>query len=126
MQGTESESELRDDAPGPGSVGFVLDPNDPFDKLLIPIVEMNRKKRADYATEQNIFRNFDYVQEATMLAVTAVEYADIMVTMKSGRIFNLREKGVAPSNEDLQDTYLDRAVYAILAYGLMLRDLDLE
>jgi hypothetical protein len=98
-----------------------LDPNDPFDKLLIPIVETNRKKRADYATEDNIYANFDFTAQATMGMVTPLQYADIMVTMKGGRIFNLQKKGTAPQNEALEDTYRDRAVYAILAYGLYLR-----
>lgn len=100
-----------------------LSKKDPFESLLIPIVEMNRKKRADYADEDNIFKNFDYVEAATMEMVTAREYADIMVIMKTGRIQNLREQD-EPVNESVIDTYLDRAVYAILAYGLLLREAD--
>jgi hypothetical protein len=103
-------------------VGLTLNSNDPFEKLLIPIVETNRKKRADYADEENIYKNFDYVEKATMGMVNATDYADIMVTMKSGRIMNLRSQLTKPQNESLLDTYLDRAVYAILAYGLALRD----
>lgn len=99
-----------------------LDPKDPFEKLLIPIVETNRKKRADYANEDNIFANFDYTSQATMGMVSPREYADIMVTMKNGRIFNLRGRNA--QNESVIDTYLDRAVYAILAYGLALREAE--
>lgn len=97
-----------------------LDPKDPFERLLIPIVETNRKKRADYANEDNIFANFDYTSKATMGMVSPREYADIMVTMKNGRIFNLRGRNA--QNESVIDTYLDRAVYAILAYGLAIRE----
>jgi hypothetical protein len=99
-----------------------LDPNDPFEKLLIPMVETNRKKRADYASEENIYGNFDYVAEATQGMVTATEYCDIMVTMKNGRLMNLR--GREATNEAVVDTYLDRAVYAILAYGLKMREAE--
>jgi hypothetical protein len=99
---------------------LILDHNDSFERLLIPIVEMNRKKRKDYASDENTFGNFDYVADATMGMVTAREYADIMVIMKSGRIQNLRGRKAA--NEAVEDTYLDRAVYSILAYGLALRE----
>jgi hypothetical protein len=97
-----------------------LNPDDPFESLLIPIVEMNRRKRADYANESNIFKNFDYVAQATMGMVTPLEYCDIQVIMKTGRIQNLR--GREAINEVIEDTYLDRAVYAILAFGLQKRD----
>jgi hypothetical protein len=45
-----------------------------------------------------------------------------MVTMKNGRLMNLR--GREATNEAVVDTYLDRAVYAILAYGLKMREAE--
>ena len=36
-----------------------LDPSDPFDAAIIPIVETNRRKRADYAKDGNPFDNFE-------------------------------------------------------------------
>jgi hypothetical protein len=106
--------------PAKPTAKITLDPNDPFDKLLIPMVETNRKKRADYANDNNIYANFDYTEAATMGMVSARDYCDIMVAMKTGRIMNLRGKD--PKNESIIDTYLDRAVYSILAYGLLLRE----
>ena len=99
---------------------ITLDPKDEFEKHLIDLVMMNRRKRADYATESNIYNYFDYVAQATQGMVSALDYCDIMVTMKTGRIMNLRGKEAA--NETVEDTYVDRAVYAILALGLLRRD----
>lgn len=98
---------------------FILNPDDEFEKHLIDIVAMNRRKRADYASEENIYNNFDYVAGATQGMVSALEYCDIMVTMKNGRLMNLRGKEAA--NETVEDTYVDRAVYAILALGMYRR-----
>jgi len=86
------------------------------------MVKMNRRKRADYASEANIFKNFDEVASASQGMVTAKEYADIQVIMKTARIQNLR--GRPAVNESVLDSYLDRAVYAVLAYGLALRERD--
>lgn len=98
-----------------------LDPKDAFEKLLIPIVEMNRKKRADYASEDNIFLNFD--RNADMMKMegySALEDCLSMVARKFGRITNLR--GRTAANETVADSYLDLAVYSILALGLALRE----
>jgi hypothetical protein len=35
-----------------------LDPNDPFDAVLIEVVTMNRNKRKDYAGDGDLFSNF--------------------------------------------------------------------
>ena len=35
-----------------------LDPNDPFDAALIPLVETNRRQPADYASDGGAFDNF--------------------------------------------------------------------
>lgn len=83
---------------------------------------MNRRKRKDYASDDNIFKNFDEVASASQGMLTAREYADVQVIMKTARIQNLR--GRAAVNESVTDSYLDRAVYSILAYGLALREAE--
>lgn len=97
-----------------------LDRNDPFEKLLIPIVETNRKKRADYASDDNIYLNFD--RAAAEVGLSPQDIVDVMVAIKNGRIANLRGREEEVKNESVADSYLDRAVYCILAYGLYLRD----
>lgn len=83
---------------------------------------MNRRKRADYASDDNVFKNFDEVSIASQGMVTPKEYADIQVIMKTARIQNLR--GRSAVNEAVVDSYLDRAVYSILAYGLAVREIE--
>jgi hypothetical protein len=97
---------------------YMLDTNDEFEKLLVDIAEMNRKKRADYGQPQNNYMNID--RAATQTALPPLDVCDVMVAVKNGRIANLR--GRSASNEHVRDTYLDRALYAIFAYGLYLRD----
>jgi len=102
-----------------GSV--ILDPEDPFDKLVIPLVELNKRKRADYAVPEDLFSNFR--RNASMLDLdgyTPLEDCLAMVTRKLGRIFNLR--GRDPNNETVLDSYDDLIVYAILAKGLALEE----
>jgi len=101
---------------GPG-VTLVLDANDEFDSLLIPLVMLQRKKRADYASDEDIYGNFRANAKALDLpGYTALQDCLSMVTRKVGRIVNLR--GKEPNNESVVDSFMDLAVYSILAYGL--------
>lgn len=96
-----------------------LDPSDSFDSLLIPIVEMNRRKRKDYAKDGDIFSNFRGVAERVGHGdpLIAIEH---LIATKEERIASLNHNKRGPQNEAVEDSYLDRAVYAILAYGLAL------
>ena len=79
------------------------------------MVETNRKKRADYAASDNIFRNFERVAGMMdMAGYDAQEDILNMVFRKASRITNLR--GKEPMNESVEDSWLDLAVYAILGY----------
>lgn len=98
-----------------------LDPNDPFDAALIPIVETNRKKRADYARDGDPFDNF--VTSSDLLGLQGfgpVESALFNMTQKLARLKSLRRNGRMddPQNEAVSDTYLDLAVYGVLTFAL--------
>lgn len=100
---------------------YQLDPRDPFESLIINIVGLERSKRGDYANDDNIFRNLDYVSSAMELnGYTPLEDARAMVIRKLGRLSSLR--GRDPNHENIEDSYIDFCVYAILMYGLYLRD----
>lgn len=100
-------------------ISVTLDSEDEFDALLIPLVMLQRKKRADYANDQDIYANFRANAAALDLpGYTALQDCLSMVTRKVGRIVNLR--GKEPNNESVVDSYMDLAVYSILAYGLAL------
>jgi hypothetical protein len=73
---------------------MLLDPADPFDAALIPIVETNRRKRADYAREGDPFSSFTTSSE--MLGVDGFgpsEAALFNMAQKIARLKSLRENG---------------------------------
>ena len=90
-----------------------LDPSDPFDAALIPIVQTNRRKRADYAKDGDPFSSFRTSSDLLGLAgFGPVEAALFNITQKLSRLKSLRENGRMddPQNEAVADTYLDLAV----------------
>lgn len=98
-----------------------LDPQDPFDAALIPIVLTNRKKRADYAQDGSPFSNF--VDSANALGLAGfgpAEAALFNVLQKAMRLKSLRANGRMddPTNESVLDTFLDLAVYAVIVYAI--------
>lgn len=114
------EQERDDEDSGPDTV--TLDPSDPFDAALIPLVVTNRKKRADYAHDSDPFTNFRETARAVGLDdFTEVDSARFNIAQKMARITSLKANGRTnnPSNEAVEDSYLDMAVYAIIAYALV-------
>lgn len=104
-----------------------LDPSDPFDAALIPIVQTNRKKRADYAKYGSPFNNFE--TSSALLGLEGfgpTESALFNVTQKLARLKSLRQNGRMddPQNEAVADTYLDLAVYSVLADAIHRSHLD--
>jgi hypothetical protein len=98
-----------------------LDPADPFDAALIPIVQTNRKKRADYAKDGDPFSSFRTSSDLIgLVGFGPVEAALFNITQKLSRLKSLRENGRMddPQNEAVADTYLDLAVYGVLLYAL--------
>lgn len=100
-----------------------LDPNDPFDAALIPIVKTNRAKRKDYATDGDPFSNFKTT--AAMLGLNGfgpAESAYFNVLQKIARLQSLRMNGrmADTANESVLDTYLDLAVYSVILYAIVL------
>jgi hypothetical protein len=102
-----------------------LDPNDPFDAALIPIVETNRRKRKDYAKDGDPFSNFKVTSQGMgMAGFGPTEAAIFNVLQKLARLQSLRTNGRLrdTANEAVIDTYLDLAVYAIIAYAIALQE----
>lgn len=100
---------------------ITLDPNDPFDAALIPMVQINRKKRADYAKDGDPFSSFKVTSDILGLeGFGPVESAIMNVAQKLSRLKALRENGRMndPANEAVADTYLDLAVYGVFAYAI--------
>jgi hypothetical protein len=102
-------------------MSVTLDPDDPFDAALIPIVETNRRKRRDYAVSGDPFSNFTTTSGLLGLdGFGPVEAALFNVAQKLARLQALRKNGRLedPANEAVIDTYLDLAVYGIITYAL--------
>lgn len=101
----------------------VLDLSDPFDRALKQILDTNRKKRRDYASDGDPFENFRITSyfagfEADWLS------ALFMCQQKLARLHALRNNGRMdnPDNESVKDTVLDNAVYGVIAYSMLLAD----
>jgi hypothetical protein len=85
------------------------------------MVQTNRKKRADYAKDGDPFSSFKVTSDLLGLdGFGPVESAIMNVAQKLSRLKALRENGCMndPANEAVADTYLDMAVYAVLAYAM--------
>ena len=122
--------------PGPLNIGansiepnlaVTLDPNDPFEKQLISIVETNRRKRKDYALDGDPFSNFRMTSD--LLGIPGfgpTEAALFNVIQKLIRLHSLRKNGRIhdTANESVADTYLDAAVYAVITFAIEMERLD--
>lgn len=99
----------------------VLNPDDPFERVLIDMVATNRRKRADYAVDGSPWSNFDDTANALGIdGFTPVDSVNFNIEQKSARLRSLRKNGrmTDPRNESVTDTYLDRAVYAVIALAM--------
>jgi hypothetical protein len=100
-----------------------LNLHNPFEKVINDMVQLQRVKSQDYAAEGDILKNMREVVAALGIPTyTVVEDCNAMVIRKTARINNLR--GRTASNESLWDSYLDRAVYAVLACVALHDDYD--
>jgi hypothetical protein len=98
-----------------------LDDSNEFEWACMRMVEMNRRKRADYASDSDIFLNFRV--NAQMMRLEGYDYKEdclSMVCRKVNRITNLR--GRDPQNETVLDSYEDLAVYATLLFAMALEE----
>lgn len=109
------------DEPSP----VILDPRFALERALIDMVEVSRRKRADYATDDDEFSNFRGTAEFAGFETPALS-ALFNVAQKMERIRALRANGrmAEPSNEAVEDTFLDLAVYGVLAFAMYLEGKD--
>jgi len=104
--------------------------SDPFEAILIEMVETHRRKGQDYNpdptnTKGHLPTNFDEVAREVPLAdYDAVMDAYAMCVRKLKRIGNLLTPGKEAANETIDDSMLDLAVYATLMLELKRRPTD--
>lgn len=95
---------------------ITLDPDDPFDSILIDMVRINRSKRSDYAGQDWWTQNF--IDSAYATNTTPGHSCEILLATKNSRLRTLLKPSAKPKNESIEDTIMDRAVYAVIAVGI--------
>lgn len=93
-----------------------LRPDDEFERVLIEMVELHNKKKHDYARQTDRFSNF--VESAKFSGVEPWQVFEVLLGVKQARL-NVLRLGVNPNCESMRDTYLDRAIYAVLALAFL-------
>lgn len=103
---------------------------DQYEKAVLDSVHrrlaLARKKRKDYATDEDVLANFKRLGNAVReLGIhklwetkPALAYALFMTIMKIDRMNNLLRQGKKPSNESVQDTWDDCKNYLDLAEAI--------
>jgi hypothetical protein len=95
-----------------------LDPDNPFEAILIQMVETHRKKAKDYAGDGHPNQNF--YDSAYQLGLTGGHSVETLIATKQARLRVLlpefwNNPDAKPANEGIEDTLLDRAVYSVIA-----------
>lgn len=104
---------------------LMLNLDDPFEKIVNEMVQVQRRKAKDYASDGDTLKSMrEVVQMLGIKEYTIVEDCNAMVHRKSARINNLR--GRSARNESVRDSYVDRAVYAILAIVALNEEVENE
>lgn len=99
-------------------VEIELNPSNAFEAVLIQMVEMHRKKAADYAGDAH--PNSNFYNSGQQLGLTGGHACEVLIATKQARLRVLLPKfwgqeGSGPVNEGIDDTLLDRAVYSVIA-----------
>ena len=104
---------------GPSGPPVILDPRWAVENAMMSMVEVSRRKRADYATDGDEFSNFRMTAQFANFEAAWVS-ATFNVQQKMARIQALRANGRVdtPENEAIYETILDLAVYAVLALAM--------
>lgn len=86
--------------------------NPKFHALLKRMAETHDRKNHDYAQSGNPYSNFEDAAKFAGVSVDTV--FNVLIGIKQARLVELLSSGKTPLNESVQDTLLDRAVYAAL------------
>lgn len=96
---------------------LVLDEDDPFESIVLELVELRRRKGHDYGDDKDTFSN---ITQSEDFGVDGWLGAAIRLNDKVNRIKSFAKKG-SLKNEPIEDAFKDIAVYAIIALVLYRR-----
>lgn len=86
--------------------------NPHFHMLLDEIRILHDKKSHDYATDSNVFSNFE--ESAQVAGVTVEQAFLVLIGTKLSRLKQLLTSGKAPNNESVVDSYKDLTNYCAI------------
>lgn len=87
--------------------------NPEFLKLLEQMKEIHDKKSHDYASDNNVFSNFEYAERVAAPFTGVHKVFATMVGIKLARLGELLS-GKEPRNESIFDSFLDFCTYAAI------------
>jgi hypothetical protein len=89
--------------------------NPTFNKLLTEMRDTHDRKSKDYATDDNVYSNFEIAGQMGAMFSHPVDIAfAVLIGVKLARLAELKGRGKAPQNEAVADTHLDMSVYSAL------------
>lgn len=101
-----------------------LDPTSPFEAIVIEMVELHRRKRADYAKDgdalSNFFETAVAMREKGYSGFSALTSVDYLLAVKDVRLQALAANGrmTQTANESVRDTLIDKANYDVLKLAI--------
>jgi len=94
--------------------------NPKFSNLLDKMAKIHNKKNQDYASDSNTYSNFEFA--ATYAQVPLYKVYLVLEGIKTARLHELLGKGKTAQNESIDDTLLDKAIYAAIAASNLMKD----
>jgi len=86
--------------------------NPTFKGILDQLLKLHDAKSHDYATDGNVYSNFEAA--ARFAHVTVDQVFEVLLGVKYARLWNLIQSGKTPNHESLDDTLIDIANYQII------------
>jgi hypothetical protein len=83
------------------------------------MVDIFVSKGQDYSHSDDAWAS-NFVATSSHFGIQPWQSADFNELQKLARLSALHHRGKKPNNETVIDTYLDKAVYALIAYALLL------
>lgn len=78
------------------------------------MIDLTKKKGADYAGDDNVFRNFEFIEQLTEGRVSSVDGILVRMSDKFMRASNLLTRPNQVADEKVTDTLLDLSIYSII------------